>query len=203
MSADGRRGLGVYCKGDGSGALITVAIRNLAMNSRKASEHYIVADFVGWRYFAFYETQNATQERKAPKHLEYKNYNHLQEFYGYYRAKMNYGAIDGIDITVEGSESICLRPILLTPHAEPPIIDPTLRFGESEMKIFTSLKPGTNLYFDGTECVVSDSLGYEIERPAFIGAPILKNGKNELHLIREDNAARARLTIITEGEELQ
>lgn len=203
VSADGRRGLGVYCKGDGSGALITVAIRNLAMNSRKASEHYIVADFVGWRYFAFYETQNATQEGKEPKHLEYKNYNHLQEFYGYYRAKMNYEAIDGIDITVEGSDSICLRPIVLTPHIELPIIDPTVRFGESEIKIFTSLKPGTNLYFDGERCVVSDSLGYEIEHPTFVGAPILENGENELHLLREDNGSRARLTVITDGELLE
>ncbi len=203
VAAEGRRGLGVFCKGDGSGALITVAVRNLAMNSRKASEHYIVADFVGWKYFAFYETQNATLEKKKPKSLEYKNYNHLQEFYGYYRSKMNYEAIDGVDITVQGSDSICLRPILLLPHTEPPIINPSVRFGKTEIKILTSLASGTSLYFDGEECVVTDSLGYEIERSEFVGAPILENGENEITLIRENNQSRARLTVIAEGEKLQ
>ena len=72
-----------------------------------------------------------------------------------------------------------------------------------EIKIFTSLKPGTNLYFDGEMCVVTDALGYEIERPTHIGTPILLSGENEAFLIREGDTSRARLTVITDGELLQ
>ena len=203
ISAEGKRGVGVFCKGDGSGAVITVSIRNFALNARKSAEHYIVADFVGWRYFAFYEAENGTLDKKSPKKLEYKTYNHLQEFYGYYRTRSNYDAIDGVDITVTGSDSICLRPILMLPHIAPPIVDPVLRFGNSEMQIFTTLKPDENLYFDGESCVVKDKLGYEIERPEYFGTPTLECGENTIELIRSDNLSRAKLTVITDGDELQ
>lgn len=203
VCAEGRRGLGVFCKGDGSGAVITVILRNFALNARKAAEHYIVADFIGWRYFAFYEAQNGTLDKKPGKKLEYKTYNHLQEFYGYYRPRVNYEAIDGVDITVEGSDDICLRPILLIPHRTPTIVNPTLRFGESEIKILTTLTPNSTLYFDGKSYVVRDLVGNETERPEYIGIPTLKKGDSEVSLIREDKESRARLTVILEGDELE
>jgi len=207
VSSHGNHGLGVWCKGDGSGAIVTVSLRNLAMNSRKASEHYIKADFVGWKYFAFYETQNATldSEYTEPKKLEYKNYNHLQEFYGFYRAKMDYESLDGVDITVKGSDKICLRSLRLLPSITPEIVNPTLHFGNTCVKIFTRLAAQTNLYFDGKSCVVTDLSGKELSRPSFVGTPVIDEGVNEIKLTREDIecTSRAKLTVITLGEILQ
>ena len=200
------RGLGVWCKGDGSGARIVIALRNLSLNQRRSAERYIKADFVGWRYFAFYENQNATLPTEAwpRKELGYENYNHLQEFYGYYRTRLNYQTIDGVDITVQGSDQICLRDLRLVPHIEPEIVNPTLHFGETSIKICTKLAATTNLYFDGKECVVEDSLGNVLERPRFEGAPRIPSGRSEVLLDREESVprSRARLTVICEGEAL-
>ncbi len=200
------RGLGVWCKGDGSGALIVIALRNLSLCQRRSAEHYIKADFVGWRYFAFYENQNATlpTEIRPRKELGYENYNHLQEFYGYYRTRLNYQTIDGLDIEVIGSDKICLRDLRLVPHINPNIVNPTLHFGEKSIKIHTILAAGTNLYFDGKNCVVEDDFGDVLERPRFEGTPILKSGKSEIFLDREEDEplSRARLTVICEGDTL-
>ena len=200
------RGLGVWCKGDGSGALIVISLRNLSLNQRRAAEHYIKADFVGWRYFAFYENQNATLDTALwpRKELGYINYNHLQEFYGYYRTRLNYETIDGVDITVLGSDKICLKDLRLVPHINPDIVNPTLHFGESSMQINGKIPAGANLYFDGKECVVTDSFGNVLSRPAFVGVPALAEGESTVRLERKEDAplSRARLTVLAQGEAL-
>ena len=201
---EGYRGLGVWCKGDGSGALIVIGLRNLSLNQRRTAEHYIKADFVGWRYFAFYENQNGTLETSAwpRKELAYKTYNHLQEFYGYYRTRLNYQTLDGVDITVKGSNAICLRDLRLVPHEKPNIVNPTLHFGDSSIQICATLAAETNLYFDGKTCTVSDTFGNVLDRPAFVGMPTMENGRTRISLSSDSKEDRARLTVITEGEPL-
>ncbi len=200
------RGLGVWCKGDGSGALVCIALRNLSLNQRRSAEHYIKVDFVGWRYFAFYEAQNATLPTSLwpRKELGYENYNHLQEFYGYYRSRLNFETIDGADITVIGSDNICLRDLRLVPHILPNIVNPTLHFGDSVMRIHGKIAAGDNLFFDGKECIVCDPYGREISRPAYEGIPRIGCGRQTLRLEREEDAplSRARITVITEGDAL-
>lgn len=203
---DGNRGLGVWCKGDGSGALIVIALRNLSLNQRRAAEHYIKADFVGWRYFAFYENQNATlpTELWKPKALGYKNYNHLQEFYGYYRTRLSYQTIDGVDITVIGSDSICLRDLRLVPHINPSIVNPTLHFGDTKIKINAEIHAESNLYFDTKTCKIFDPSGNLIATPTYEGVPVMESGVSEIRLEREEEKplSRARLTVISYGEAL-
>ena len=200
------RGLGVWCKGDGSGALIVIGLRNLSLNQRRTAEHYIKADFVGWRYFAFYENQNGTLPTSVlpRKELAYTTYNHLQEFYGYYRTRLNYQTIDGVDITVYGSDKIVLKDLHLVPHEKPDIVNPTLHFGGETIRIATKIPAGANLYFDGKECVVTDTFGNVLDRPTFVGSPMLSHGEYEASISSDAGicADRARLTVITEGETL-
>lgn len=207
IAARGNHGLGVYCYGDGSGAVVTVGLRNRKLNSGKLSEHYIKCDFVGWKYFAFYESQNGLldSEHIKPKGLEYKSYNQLQEFYGYYRAKLDYEALDGVEITVRGSDNIRLRSLRLLPHVCPEIVNPTLRFGDTGIRVLTRLAADTCLYFDGKECTVTDLFGNVLARPAFVGIPKVDKGKCKITLEAENENPdyRARLTIITLGEILQ
>jgi hypothetical protein len=207
IQSRGNHGLGVWCFGDGSGAVVTIGIRNRAMNSGKISEHYIKCDFEGWKYFAFYESENGLidSEYIKPKKLEYKSYNQLQEFYGYYRAKIDYEAIDGVDITVEGSDKIRLRSIRLVPDVCASIKNPTLRFGNSEIRILTELASDTTLYFDGKSCTVADLYGRVISTPDFVGMPTAESGKCEITLSADNSpdSYRARLTVITVGDPLQ
>ena len=200
------RGLGVWCKGDGSGALVVISLRNLSLCQRRAAERYIKVDFVGWRYFAFYENQNATLPTEVwpRKELGYINYNHLQEFYGYYRTRLNYETIDGVDIKVIGSDQIRLKDLRLVPHINPDIVNPCLQFGDSFVKFHTILQAGTNLYYDGESCVVTDAYGNVLDRPSFEGAPVMEVGENVISLQNEESNTlhRARLTVITEGEAL-
>lgn len=203
---EGLRGLGVWCKGDGSGALVVISLRNLSLNQRRTAEHYIKADFVGWRYFAFYENQNGTLDTALwpRRELAYRTYNHLQEFYGYYRTRPNYETIDGVDITVIGSDKICLRDLRLVPHIAPDIVNPVLHFGEKEIKIHGTVPAGANLYFDGESLEVRDPLGNLLSTPAYEGSPEAPAGGCEIRLCREEDAplCRARLTVITQGEAL-
>ncbi len=200
------RGLGVWCKGDGSGALIVIGLRNLSLNQRRTAEHYIKADFVGWRYFAFYENQNGTLPTSVlpRKELAYTTYNHLQEFYGYYRTRLNYQTIDGVDITVYGSDKICLKDLHLVPHEKPDIVNPTLHFGKKTIKIETKIPAGANLFFDGETCTVNDPFGNVLDRPAFVGVPWMESGRCEISLSSDGKTGedRARLTVITTGETL-
>lgn len=50
---NGRSALGVWVKGDGSGALLNVQLEAPRVYSRGIAEHYVRLDFSGWRYFEF------------------------------------------------------------------------------------------------------------------------------------------------------
>ena len=207
VSSNGNRAVGVWCKGDGSGALITINLRNFAINKQKSAEYYIKADFVGWRYFAFYKAQNGIlpTDIYPMKELEYTTYTQLQDFYGYYRINFDFDAIDGVDITVKGSDKIYMKPIRMVSHIEPTCKNPTLHFGNTSIKIFTEIPAECNLYFDGRSCVLTDENGNVLDRPMHEGTPILSHGENEIILQREskDELSRIKLTVGNVGEILQ
>ena len=139
------------------------------------------------------------------KELEYTTYTQLQEFYGYYRINFDFDAIDGVDITVNGSDNIYMKPIRMVPHIEPSCKNPTVRFGRSSIKIFTEIQAENNLYFDGESCVVTDADGNVIDRPRYEGTPFLSHGENEIIFEREspDELSRIKLTVGAVGEKLQ
>ena len=205
--ANGNRGIGVWCKGDGSGALICINLRNFALNKQKSAEYYIKADFTGWKYFAFYKAQNAILPADVypVKELEYTTYTQLQEFYGYYRINFDFEHIDGVDITVKGSDNIYMKSIRLLPHVEPVYNNPTIKFGESSIKVLGKIPADANLYFDGKSCVITDASGFVLDRPEYVGTPVLKPGRNEIGIERDSASALvcAKLTVGMLGEKLQ
>ncbi len=207
INSNGNMGLGVWCYGDGSGATVCIALRNFAFNTQRNSQHFIKADFKGWKYFAFHENQNGTLPAGEwpRKELEYTTYTNLQKFYHQYRVLIDYNAIDGVDITVKGSENIRLKPIKFVPLTEPCWVNPTIKTEKSVMKINTTLSPDDILTFDGKECVVKNWQGYVKDRPQFEGEFIIPEGKSEITLSHEgeDELSRARVTVSLKGEILQ
>ena len=113
--------------------------------------------------------------------------------------------IDGVDITVNGSDSVYMKPIRMVPHVEPSCKNPTLKFGESSIKIFTEIPSECNLYFDGESCVVTDAVGNVLDRPSYEGTPVVFCGDNEINFERESNEelSRIKLTVGVVGEKLQ
>ena len=113
--------------------------------------------------------------------------------------------IDGVDISVKGSENIYLKPIRLVPHRKPIWKNPVVKLGDSEMMFMTDLPADSVLYFDGEECVITDKLGNVLERPKWSGAPFLASGKSKISMISqgEDPFVRARITVGLYGSRLQ
>ncbi|MBE6930165.1 MAG: hypothetical protein E7463_07800 [Ruminococcaceae bacterium] len=206
VDARGNRGLGVWCKGDGSGAIVCISLRNLAANKRKAGQHFIRVDFTGWRYFAFYEPQNSSLPAAdwPVTDIEYKTYQDLQIFYGHYRVNLDYSAIDGVDITVQGSGNVYLRSPRLVPHVKPAWHNPTLHIGDSAITFRTSLQANTVLHFDGKTSTVTDRNGTVLETPAFSGTLTCPAGNSRVTLTHDgDDSPRARVTLSLTGERLQ
>ncbi|MBQ4517595.1 MAG: hypothetical protein II997_03305 [Clostridia bacterium] len=206
VSSNGNRGLGVWCKGDGSGALICIKIRNLSANKRKSGEHYIRADFTGWKYFAFYENQNsALSADEWPRtDVTYRTYSELQVFYGHYRVNLDYNAIDGVDIEVKGSENIYLKPLRFVPHIKTAWDNPTIHFGDTAICVHTKLNADSVLYFDGKSCKVTDYIGTLIETPDYTQTPVLPSGKTHVSVSHtgSESPVRAKLTVSLTGEKL-
>lgn len=206
VSSNGNRGLGVWCYGDNSGAIICIQLRNFAMNCRKKAQYFIRADFSGWKYFAFYEHQNGTlpTEDWQRQELEYPTYLDLQDFYHHYRANMNYDAIDGVDIIVKGSENIRLRSLRFVPHIEPVWVEPVIKTDRSELKIHAKLYPGNAVCYDGEKCIITDKIGNVIDTPACTGKFIIPNGKSSISMYHGDSEkyVRAKITVTLRGEKI-
>ena len=207
VDSKGNMGLGVWCYGDNSGATVCIALRNFAMNVQRNSQHFIKVDFSGWKYFAFHESQNGTLPASEwpRKELEYLNYNNLQKFYHHYRVMIDYSAIEGVDITVKGSDKIRLKPIKFVPKIEPKWINPTITTEKSVMKINTTLSPDDILTFDGEKCVVRDWKGYIKDTPSFEGEFIVPKGKSTIKMTHDgdDKYSRAKITLTLKGKKLQ
>jgi len=204
VAANGNRGLGVWCKGDGSNAIVCIKLKN----GSAEGEHFIRVSFTGWKYFAFYENQNEglPVEDWPRRDVAYTTYRELgSKFYGHYRVNLNYEGINGVDIVVKGSDNICLKSLRLVPHIEPAWENPTIHFGDTAIRIHTKLKANTNVYFDGKTCKVTDYKGIVLEEPSWSGNPMLCTGKNDVSVTNDDKDAqvRAKLTVTVYGDKLQ
>lgn len=206
VCSQGMKGLGVWCRGDGSGMRIAIQLRNLKGNTRKRGEHFIHVDFEGWRYFAFYENQNGTvpQDEWPTMEIDYKTYSDLQDFYGYYHSSVNYDAIDGVDILVQGEGKACMKNIRLLKHRDTVWENPTLTVGGAKITFHTALQSNTVLRFDGKACTVQDRDGKVLSSPQWEGEICVPNGEYSASLSHEaeEQMVRARLTMSFTGEKL-
>lgn len=206
IDSKGNNALGVWCYGDNSGAILCISLRGFALSGQRNGEHFIKIDFEGWKYFTFHENENETLplDKWERRELEYKDYYNLQKFYHHYRPNINYSAIDGVDIKINGKCNIKLKNIRLIKHIETEIINPVIKTDCSILKVNTSLKYGERLIFDGKECIICDSFGNTLEKPSFEGDVILPKGKSAVSLKNEnEDEVRCKLSFTIKGDKLQ
>ena len=207
--SNGKKGLGVWCYGDGSGAIMCICVRCRSLNTNKVHEHYIKLDFVGWRYFAFVESQNGIFPAKEWDRVEllYNSYIHLQTFYGYYRSYFDYDSVDGISIKIKGSCKAYLKPIKLVDIENGEIVNPTIETNNGSITFATKLNSYDYLEYDGNICQVKNREGKVLCEPAVKGCILLNSGIENVKVTSDtnnrNNLLRTKLTFVTKGEKLQ
>ncbi len=207
-----KRGLCVWLYGDGSGVTVNIRLRSTKHIAGGYSEHFIKADFTGWRCFDFYEFQNCEMPHEdwPPKQMEYKVFTDVHSFYGVYSSRTDYSCIAHIDILTNrpGSHGLRMKPVRAVPHREIILKDPAVWIGNDPERaiIFrTSLRSNTFLEYspaDGS-CIVYDMLGNVLDRPEITGnAPVLEAGANTAGIMASCDLPcrkRAAVTFITKG----
>lgn len=205
IDSEGKNGIGIWVYGDGSGVSMRIWIHNRFVGApTKNSEFHVKCDFTGWRYFAFYESQNGDASREDWNRIEmvYKEFTDVEKFYAYYRDGVDYSSIDYLRITLNTDKptGIRLRGIKLLPYRETVLNHPTLSINGRKITFQCKLRPKTRLELspDG-RCEITDYKGHVLQMPEYTGdIPRLICGENVIRLETNETAPyiqRAELTL--------
>jgi hypothetical protein len=212
LDLDKNRGIGIWLYGDGKGETVNIRLRSPHHISRGYSEHFIKVDYIGWRYFTFYEFQNCEMPHEdwPPKQMEYKVFTDVESFYAVYRSEVEYKDIEYIDILVnkEGDYNLRMKPIVAIPHKELVLEYPSITIGKNTTIFKTRLRSNTFLEYspeDGN-CYVYDMLGNILDTPEVDGSALfLEKGANLVKFDAQCNSQyqkRGAITFRTVGEML-
>jgi hypothetical protein len=202
LDTGGKRGIGVWIYGDGRGETINIRLRSSG-NFAGIGDHFIIVDFVGWRCFVFYESQNGEMDRSEwPRaELVYRVFEDVGEFYAFYRNPVDYSKISKIEILTiaEGKYDLKMKPIVSLPHHEQTFVNPTVSINGKSVTFKTALKSGTYLECsaDG-ECKVYDMKGNILDTPEVVGdIPYLNSGNNELMITSNESSKYLKRAAVT------
>ena len=204
INSKGNNGVGVWVYGDGSGVGMRIRLQNrLATDPSRNTEFYVKCDFTGWRYFAFYEAQNAEPDHADWHKTEmiYKVFKDVGKFYSFYRDGSRYEDLSFLRITLNTDKptGIRLRTIKLLPYYENVLKNPTLTINGKPITFNCELKPKNwlELKADGS-CEIIDYCGFTVERPTFTGElPVLKEGANEIVISSDEKVDHLKRAVVT------
>lgn len=210
VDTEGKRGIGVWVCGDGSGQVINFRFNSPSHKGCGNSDHFVRADFTGWRYYSFYEVENCEMKHEdfEPQGLDYKIFTDVRVFYAAYFHSPNYSDIDRLTIMVKDPEScnIKVRPIKALPHREVPLTDPTITVNGKSVTFKTTMPGGSFMEYDPETGIAKlfDGIGNLLDTPEIIGdAPILEAGENTVTLSDSSTSEyqkRASVTFRTHGD---
>lgn len=210
-STNKMRGMGVWIYGDGKGEVINIRLHSLKHLETGYGDHFVKIDFTGWRYYSFYEFQNA--EMKAHEYpveqLDYKVFEDTIPFYAVYDGLVDMDNLENVEVIVhpQGEYNIKLRDIVALPQVALELKKPTVKANGQTIAFDTVMNSGDYLEYDPITklCVHYDGLGKELARPAVIGSIELQNGDNTVEFTAECDSPlvkRAALTFITLGDRI-
>lgn len=199
--------MGLWIKGDGSGALLNVQIRSPREYHGCISDHYIDLDFVGWRY-----VELLLRERDAERLTDYQwPYHASGGSHAVYRNSVDRAHISEVNLLLNeipagGAVDILLSPIrsLATRKAE--LVNPSLEIGGTEMVLPVTMQSGQYIELESLEdCILYDERGELIQRfrPQVERLPGLAQGANTVRFDctpPDDLSARAEVTVISLGQ---
>jgi len=193
-------GLGVWIYGDGGGQRINIRLESPAHLASGYTDHIVVADFKGWRYFALAEADNGLDDLQAYPASEHHHV--YQEF----RDPVSYNCVSKVNLLIKGeTANLRFRTIRALPLNESYLVDPALQTGNQKITFHGKIKNGHYMeYVPGGRAIVYDADGHEIgemrpDSPTFN----LPGGRAELKfsgVTESGNNTSVRITLRTHDE---
>ena len=198
-------GLGVWVKGDGSGALLNVQLRSPEHTIYRGSgDHYITLDFTGWRYFQSADPDSdKIDDYKWPYGGTYATY---REFVDYTQVSSLTLWFNNLPV---GKEMTCeIGSIHALPLVAGKVSQPSLKIGDSTVAFPVDLESGQYLECDATgKAVLYSKLGERVPDVTPPGTwPTLAPGANTLTFAATSTGAqkpRVRATVATQGDAIR
>jgi hypothetical protein len=207
MDLGRKQALGVWVKGDSSGALLNLRLESPKHISHGArGDHFIRLDFSGWRYFALVEIESSA----------FSNYSWpISDFYVYdsYRHTIDFRNVDKLQLWLNnlpaGKAVSCqVGVIKALPMIEGTVLNPSINIGEKKITFPVRMRSGMFLEFNSlSDCKLYGAKGELIEEVHPIGAiPDVESGDNRVIFSSERTEGRGTprtmVTIIEEGKAL-
>lgn len=187
--------------GDGSGAIVRLRLRRYTHKIAEGqADFHIKVDFVGERYFAFYETENTNDPYGAfaPYRLQYRVFKDVAEFYTNYRNHKVFEAIDTFTVDIEGDYTdIRLGEVRLLKPRKISYANPTLTIGGKAVTFPYTLESQEVIECDlSGRCVLTTAAGAVIKELPSIDLPALPAGKSIVTVDPGTADPEARLEVV-------
>ena len=192
--------LGLWVCGDGKGELLNVQLTNPTQYWPTFDEHYVKVDFTGWRYVELH-----LRERDAEAFGDYQW--PYGDMYSVYRSPLIRGHVSGLSLYLNNlpptqGATLLLSPIKALPTVKVKLANPTIRVGGKAIVFPVSLESGAYIEFASKgDCKLYDERGAIVQNVEPQGeVPALASGGNDVTFACEGPAARAVVTVISQGE---
>lgn len=204
------RGLGVWVKGDGSGAVLNVQLKSTLAAAGGRADHYINLDFEGWRYLELVEPESARLgELGWPYSRSHKDWNGqvpFGEVLHDYILWVNLGEIAELNLWLnnipQGSTTECvIGSVTAVPLQGIKLPEPTLTVNGAAVQLPLALETGE--YFEisrAGEAVRYNTAGEPVQSISLPPLPLLNPGANIVKLDLGAARARARVALTVFGD---
>lgn len=198
--------LGLWVKGDGSGALLNIQLRTPREHLGGLSDHYVDLDFIGWRY-----VELLLRERDAERSSDYVwPYVVGNGSHAVYRNNLDRAHVSEVnlflnEIPAKGQVDILLSPIHSLASRKVDLSNPSLQVGSHSITFPVAMQSGQYIELESADdCVLYDERGELLQRfrPQADTFPILAHGSNSLRFActaSPETSARAEITVISLG----
>jgi len=198
--------MGLWVKGDGSGALLNLQICSPREYNGCISDHYVDLDFTGWRY-----VELLLRERDSERLTDYVwPYGGGFGSHAIYRNPVVTAHVSEVNLYLNEippgrAVDVLISPIMALPVREVELVNPSLAVNGTAVTFPVSLLSGHYLEVEGPEGGAHyDARGELLGRFALDGSlPALAAGSNQLRFACRAPAAgsaRAEVTVIALGE---
>lgn len=203
-SLGGAGALGLWVKGDASGALLNVQLGSPREYHRALSDHYITLDFTGWRYVELLIRERDV-ERMTRHTWPYGS------TYDIYRNALDTAHVSELniylnDLPAGGRSEVALGPIVALPVQGAVLENPSLAIGGETLSVPLAMKSGDFLELEGGRWSHFNDRGDLLARARADAAgpwPTLRAGDNAVAFGRgspNGRGGRAEVTISALGE---
>ncbi|OGV69519.1 MAG: hypothetical protein A3K19_27855 [Lentisphaerae bacterium RIFOXYB12_FULL_65_16] len=204
VDLSGHQALGVWVYGDGKGEVLNLQQTSPPHLSHGIADHYIVVDFIGWRYFELIEPEG---ERYADYSWPYGG------IYSIYRESIRPGSVNPLsfwfnNIPPKDAVSCYLSPVKALPTVKTKLRNPSVTVGGKTITFPVEIETGGYLEFRSpTDCKLYAPSGELIAEVTPQGdVPDLDAGANAIRFACEPDAGvtpRAYVSVISRGEVLR